>query len=255
MSDEGDNRPPEHEAQPQPAANEPPVAQPQQEDDELKGAAVEPAPKAPRRRWWRFWRRRDKQRTRSESRFAVLIALISALAALAGAGVGSFASYKGAQSQAAAQLRVAQANNTAQADQEMIKRRQTAYSDYLAAVNDVGNAAYRFHDALMHLQSVNRDSLDAAVKPFGDSWDKAVQTGSVVALVDSPEVEHCRAAMANKENDILFMVAKIMNQSQATLAVDRSAVKELNAIVARTDQPVSDFIAAARADISRLSGH
>jgi hypothetical protein len=253
MAHNEENQPPEHEAQPEPPASEPTIAQPQQADDEPQGAAVEPAPKTPRRAWWRFWRRRE--RTRSESHVSVLTALISALAALAGAGVGGIASYKAAQSQDAAQFRVAQANNTAQADQALITRKQIAYSDYLAADFDMENSEFRFQDALFAFKPPNVDGVKAAVEPTFDSNVKYLRAMYNVELVDSPEVDQVIREISSKHDDLTYTMQGLMNAALTGNPVPRSAVAQIGEKAVGMKDLRHKFRDAARKDISGLSGH
>ena len=251
MANEGDDQPPEHEQQAQPPDDEPQVQQPA---DEPKVEAGEPEPKTPKPRWWRVWRRRGAQRSGSESRFSVLTAVISAVAALLGATVGGIASYKAAQSQAAAQFRVAQADNAAQADQALISRRQTAYSDYLAAETDLDNAEYRLHDAVVDFKPPDVDPVKAASKQFGDEAGKWVGIHASVRLVDSPEVDQLAEVIANKQGQIFTMAQRITDEALYQMTVDQPALSQLIVEVRGMDDLKTKFVITARADISGSPG-
>ena len=247
MADEGDNHPPEQEVQRADVAPQP------QADNESN--VEPPEPKTPTRRWWRCWRRRGEQGGKPESRFSVLTALFSAVAALAGAAVGGIASYKAAESQAAAQFRVAQANNAAQADQALISRRQTAYSDFLAAATDVDNAEYRLHDAVGDFKPPNIDPVQAAFQQFADNSGKFVHEHSNAQLVDSPEVNEWVMSIGDKQAEIFDRVQQLTRDAQYSGSVDQSALHQLDVEIDGVNAILTKFIAAARNDISGLSGH
>jgi hypothetical protein len=244
MSDQVSNQPPDHE----PEADEPQADNPA---DELTAEAGKPEPETPKPRWWRFWRRQREQRGRPESRFSVLTALISAAAALIGAAVGGIASYEAAQSQAAAQFRVAQANNTAQANQALITRKQTAYSDYIAAEDDLEAAELRFRDAIAVFRPPNIDPIEAAYKEYFDVHTKWLHVVDMVELVDSPEVGHSLDAISTQQTDVGITVTKFVNQIEGDMTtVDQSALDQFVTKVQGLNPLGYEFLAAAKRDIS-----
>src|SRR5271157_3324022 len=183
MADDGENQPPKHEeAQSQPPANEPPVAQPRQADDEPKVEAEEPRPKA------------AESQSKPESRFSVYTALISAFAALLGVLVGGIASYM-----------VAQSNNTAQADAELVKSRLTNYADFLTAEIDMLDSGYKL---LAYLQDPSRDiyATGDAYREFKANNEKEVHGDYIISLIDSPATDRARSAMGT-QNDALAKLA------------------------------------------------
>jgi hypothetical protein len=182
--------------------------------------------------------------------------LISALAALAGAGVGGIASYKAAQSQEAAQFRVAQANNTAQADQALITRKQIAYSDYLAADFDMENSELRFQDALFAFKPPNVDDVKAAAKQTHDINVKYLRAMYNVELVDSPEVDQIIKEISSKHDDLTLTMQGLTNAAlQAGSPAPRSAVTQIGERIPGMQDLRRKFRDAARKDISGLSGH
>jgi hypothetical protein len=181
--------------------------------------------------------------------------LISALAALAGAGVGGIASYKAAESQDAAQFRVAQANNTAQADQALITRKQIAYSDYLAAYFDMENSEFRFQDALLTFKPPNVDGVNAAFKQTADSNVKFLRAMYNVELVDSPEVDQVVREIASKHDDLTYTMQDLMTAAQSGRPAPQPAVYQIGIKARGMVDLRHKFRDGARKDISGLSGH
>jgi hypothetical protein len=251
MSEQVSSQPPDHEPEAQPAADEPQADDPA---DEPKAEAGKPEPETPKPRWWRFWRRQREQRGRPESRFSVLTALISAAAALIGATVGGIASYEAAQSQAAAQFRVAQSNNTAQANQALITRKQTAYSDYIAAEDDLEVVELRLREVISNFRPPNIDPIEAAFKEWDDVHTKWLHVVDMVELVDSPEVEHSLEAISTQQIDLGITITSFVNQTKYDMTtVDQSALDQFVKKVQGLNPLGNDFIAAAKRDISGQS--
>lgn len=243
MSEQVSSQPPDHEPEAQRAADEAPADHPA---DDSKAEAGEAEPEAPKPS--------SEQRGRPESRFSVLTALISAAAALIGAIVGGVGSYVAAQSQATAQFRVAQANNVATADQALITRRQTAYSDFMAAEKDLEDAAFQFGMAIYDFNPPNIDPIKAAFSRWDDvhtKWEHAVGT---VELVDSPNVRHSLQPIL-KEQDALrskleMLYTPAIYQLAATDMAELERFTEKREGLSKLD---SAFLDAAKRDISGQS--
>jgi hypothetical protein len=249
MSDQVSSQPPDHEPEAQPAADEPhhPAV-------DSKAEAGEPEPETQKRRWWGFWHRQRGQRGRPGSRFSVLTALISAAAALIGAIVGEVASYVAAQSQADAQFHVAQTNNTAQANQALITRRQIAYSDFMAAQEDLVDAAFRFGDAINDFRPPNIDPVKAAFKQWDDVHNKWAHEVDTVELVDSPEVQHGLEAILTNQDDMRITIGGLAYPAiyQMTTA-DPDRFLLFSKQVVDLKRLGSAFLAPAKRDISGQS--
>jgi hypothetical protein len=246
MSDQVSNQPPDHEPEAQPAADEPQADHPA---DDSKAEASEPEPETPKPRWG-FWRRRREQRGRAESRFSILTALISAGAALRGAAVGGIASYEAAQSQAAAQFRVAESNNTAQANQALIARRQIAYSDLLAAEEDLEVAQFRLGDAIQDFKPPNVEPVQEAFKREDDAHTKWLHACDTVALVDSPQVESSLEALSNHQTELSTEVGNLANVTIYQKQTDPDALSRFVQKVKDLGALVSALLGAAKSDIS-----
>jgi hypothetical protein len=248
MSEQVSSQPPDHEAEAHPAAEKPQVDHPA---DEPKAEAGKPEPETPKPRWWRFWRRQSEQSGGPESRFSILTALISAAAALIGAAFGGIASYAAAQSQADAQSRVAQANNTAQASQALITRQQIAYSDYIAAEDDLEVVELRFRDAVAHFRPPNIDPIVAVFKEYGDVHTKWLHVVDKVELVSSPKVDQALYPMVTQQRELSVTVTNFENTIESDMPkVDQSALDDFVTKVNGLTPLGNDFIAAGKSDIS-----
>lgn len=240
MSDQVSSQPPDHEPEAQPAADEAPADLTADDSQAEAGEAEQETPKLS-----------SEQRGRPESRFSVLTALISAAAALIGAIVGGVGSYVAAQSQATAQFRVAQANNAATADQALITRKQTAYSDFIAAEEDLEDAAFQFGMAIYDFKPPDIDPIKAAFSRWDDvrtKWEHAVGT---VELVDSPDVRNSLHAIL-KEQDALrskleMLYTPAIYQLTATDMDELARFTEKREGLSKLD---SAFMVAAKRDIS-----
>ena len=250
MADQVSNQPPDHEPEAPPAAGEPQADHPA---DDSKAEASEPEPETPKPRWG-FWRRRREQRGRAESRFSVLTALISAAAALVGATVGGVASYMAAQAQVDAQFRVSQANNTAQANQALITRRQTAYSDLISAEAELEDAEFRLHDVIDDFEPPNIDPVKAAFKQEDDIHTKWVHKVGIVQMVDSTEADHVLDAIITRQTDLSHTIENLMNQVEYQMTkVDKSALGKFSDNAEGMELLVHQFLTAAKRDISGQS--
>jgi hypothetical protein len=251
MSEQVSSQPPDHEPEAQPAADEPQADHP---PDEPKAEAGKPEPETPKPGWWRFWRRQREQRGRPENRFSVLTALISAAAALVGATVGGVASYMAAQSQVDAQFRVSQANNAAQANQALITRRQTAYSDLISAEEDLEDGELRLHDAINDFKPPNIDPVKAAFKQENDIHTKWLREVGIVQIVDSTEVDHALDAIIIRQIDLSRTIQNFMNQVEYEMTtVDESARGKFFDNAEGLHPFVQQFLKAAKRDISGQS--
>jgi hypothetical protein len=247
MSEQVSSQPPDHEAEAHPAAEKPQVDHPA---DELKAEAGKPEPETPKPRRG-FWRRRREQQGRAESRFSVLTALISAAAALVGATVGGVASYMAAQSQADAQFRVSQANNTAQANQALITRRQTAYSDLISAEEDLEDAEFRLYDAIKEFEPPNIDPVKAAFKQEDNTHTKWLHEVGIVQIVDSTEVGQALNAIITRQTDLSQTIGNFVDQVQYQMTtVDESARRKFIHNAQGLSALDHQFLTAARRDIS-----
>jgi hypothetical protein len=230
MSDQVSSPPPDHEPEAQPAAGEAP-ADHLADDSKAEAGETEPATPKPSR----------KQRGRPESRFSVLTALISAAAALIGAGVGGFASYY-----------VAQANNSAQSNQALITRRQTAYSDFISAETDLENAEYRLHDAISDFEPPNIEPVKAAFKQENDTHTKWNHEAGTVQMVDSTGVDQALDAIIIRQADLSKSIQNFVNQVEYQMTtVDGPALDKFVADLKGLEPLDHQFITAAKSDIER----
>ncbi len=244
MSEQVSSQPPDHEPEAQPAANQPQADHPA---DEPTAEAGKPEPETPKPG--------KEQRSRAESRFSVLTALISAAAALIGATVGGVASYEAAQSQATAQFRVAQANNGAQANQALITRRQTAYSDFISSETDLQDAEFRLLDAIFDLGPPNIDRVEAAFKQENAAHTKWIHEVDIVQIVGSTEANHPLNAIIGRQTDLSQTISKFVNQVQhQMMPVDDSTDHNFFTKIKGLDELTSQFINAAKRDIEGGNG-
>jgi hypothetical protein len=168
MTGSEENKPPEHEVQPEPAGNEPRVAQPGQADRAPKVEAGEADPKT--------WRSKP-------DRYTLITAGISALAALLGALIGGISSYL-----------VAQSNNAAEAESAQISRKETTYADFITHSSDLLRAD---NDLTDHYKSNPADTAeeDQLQNTVSGNYGKWLHTDFIVRVVDSPEVDSARNAI------------------------------------------------------------
>jgi hypothetical protein len=247
MSEQVSSQPPDHEPEAQPAADERQADHPA---DEPQAEAGKREPETPKPRWWRFWRRQSEQRGRPESRFSVLTALISAAAALIGATVGGIASYEAAQSQATAQFRVAKANNGAQANQALITRRQTAYSDFISSETDLQDAEFRLLDAIVDFRPPNIDRVVAVFKQENAAHIKWMHEVANVQIVGSTEANLSLNAIIGRQADLSQTISIFVNQVQyQMMPVDDSADHKFFTNIKGLDELTPQFINAAKRDI------
>jgi len=228
MADE-ENQPPKH----QEAQSQPPAAQPRQADDEPKVEAVQNEPKTPA----------SAQRSKRESRFSVLTALISALAALFGALVGGVSSYV-----------VAQCNNTAQADEAQITRRETTYADYMTQQSDFATAQHTLVDALQLIPPPANTQVNAYLEHYRDEHDKSLHSDYSVRLVESPGVDPARKAIfdlnGNINNDIISLGPEY-NPGLPLNGLNQSDLADLNSRFDAEEGMLDNFPKAAAPDTAR----
>lgn len=206
-----------------------PEAQPAADDSKVEASKPEPETPKPSR----------EQRGRPESRFSVLTALISAAAALIGAGVGGFASYY-----------VAQANNTAQSNQALITRRQTAYSDFISAETDLEDAEFRLHDAINDFEQPNIEPVKAAFKQENNAHIKWMHEVGIVQIVDSTGVDQALDAIITRQADLSRTIQNFVNQVEYQMTtVDESALDKFVADVKGLERLAHQFLTAAKSDI------
>lgn len=216
MTDNDEIQPPEYEAQGQ------------QPDDEPKVLAGDRERKRPK----------SASGNRSDRRFTIITASISASAALLGALVGGISTYM-----------VAQRNNIADADTAQIASRKSAYADYLSAETDLEGAEYKLADTLRD-QPNNLDAVLSAVNQFNDRKHKEWRVGDIVSLVDSDPVKNARIEIAKEQHKIQHLEETLVDQASDHKVPDRS---ELNEMYTRLDgmSHLQDlFIDSARRDMT-----
>jgi hypothetical protein len=163
-----ENKPPEHQILPEPAGNDPRVAQPGQADGGPKVEAGEPDPKT--------------QRSKPD-RYTFITAGISALAALAGALIGGISSYL-----------VAQSNNAAEVEAAQISKKETTYADFITSETDLLRASADVSDHY-RLNPGDTAEEDQVIKTYGENYSKWLHTDFIVRVVDSPAVDSVRNAI------------------------------------------------------------
>jgi hypothetical protein len=214
MADNEQSKAPKHEAQVQPADGEPEV-----EEDE-------PNPETPK----------SGIRSETDWRVPLITAAISALAALVGALVGGISSYM-----------VSQSNNTAQADEAQIARRETTYADYLTFQSDLVRAD---HDLVDHFKSNPEDTaaLDPLVKTWTDNYGKWLHTDFIVKVVESPQVFPAREAIYSQNLTIRNHLQGLIVQVNSHQPIDQSALNELYREFDGMTNLVDAFAQVAQAD-------
>lgn len=107
-----------------------------------------------------------------EKRLVLLVATVSAIAALAGAAVGGYATYRTATLQA-----------KSESNREEKARRLAAYSDYLTAVAVYKNLSYRFVTGFHDNSLRTWEARNAIEKDLGPAFLDAQRKGGIVQLV------------------------------------------------------------------------
>ncbi|BBX45565.1 hypothetical protein GCM10009641_52370 [Mycobacterium cookii] len=148
-------------------------------------------------------------------------------------------------------MRVAQNNNAAAADQALIIRRQTAYSDFLRAEKDLEDAAFRFGSAVYVFKPPNIDPIQAAFDRWDDvktKWEHAV---GAVELVDSPDVRHSLEAIEKEIDGLRSKLEMLYTPARYELAAtDMDALRQFSEQREGMSKLDSAFLAAAKRDIS-----
>jgi hypothetical protein len=213
MTDDEENQPPEH----QEAQSQPPVAQPRQADNE---------PKTPE----------TAQPSKRESRFSILTALISAIAALLGALIGGIASYM-----------VAQSNNTAQAEVEQVKTRQKTYADLITYQSDL---LVSDNDVAYHYQfnPGDSDERDKVVNAQGENYEKWLHTDFIVRVVESsPKVDSARKAIYDHNLKIRNLIGDLVDHHNPT---NEATTNALESEYEGMTGLLGDFTKAAKDDVT-----
>jgi hypothetical protein len=214
MADNEQGKPPEHEAQWQPADSEPKVEADKPEPEMAKSGI----------------------RSEADWRVPLITAAISALAALIGALVGGISSYM-----------VAQSNNTAQADVAQIARRETTYADYITFQSDLLRAD---NDLVDHFRSNPDDTaaLDPLVKTWTDNYGKWLHTDFIVKVVESPQVFPAREAIHSHNLRIRDLLQGLVVEVNSHQPIDQSALNELHTEFDGMTNLVDAFTQVAQAD-------
>ena len=214
MAENKQNRPPKHEAQAQPA------------DDEPRVEADEPDPKTPKL----------GMRNETDWRVPLITAVISAFAALIGALLGGISSYM-----------VAQSNITAQADEALIARKATTYADYITYQSDLLRAD---SDLVDHFRSNPGDTaaMDPLVKTWRDNDGNWLHTDFIVKVVASPQAFSAREAINVHNFKIRDLLQHLIDQVNGHEPIDQSALVDLHTEFDRMNEVVTVFTDVARAD-------
>jgi hypothetical protein len=220
------NQRPEHEAPPEPAANKPTIARPEQAEEEPKVQAGKP----------------KSEDSKSDWRHTLITAAISALAALLGAAVGGLFSYLGSHSQ-----------SVAQTDAALIKGRQTTYSDYMTEMVDLADTEHVLVDNLRHFHydPDHLDQLNSTVKQYNDDGTKAKHTDYIVSLNASDAVDNIRDQIAVKQKDIHGVMSRALDQAYGQKPVEIDLLNDLYSKIDAVSAKFDDFTNAARADVEQ----
>ena len=179
------------------------------------------------------------QPSKRESRFSVLTALISALAALLGALVGGVSSYM-----------VAQSNNAAQAEVAQIKTRQTAYADLISYQSDLlisDNALedhYKFNPG-------DSDDGDKVLKAQQENYGKWLHTDFIVRVVESsPKVDPARKVIHDHNLKIRDLLQDLMDQVDDHKPIDATTTNVLESEYEGMSGLLDDFTKVAKDDVT-----
>jgi hypothetical protein len=248
MVDSEQNQPPEHEAQPEPAGNDPTVVQLGQADDQPKIQAVEQEPKTPEL----------AQRAEFGRDLTVIAATVGALATLLGAAVGAVAtgyfSDKAAQRQADAQIRTAQSSNMAQAEAALMAKRQTDYANFLTAETDLQGIEMTLKNYFLRfpLSESDRAQFLDRIGQWNDLMPKAVHADFIVGLIDSPDVDKARVPISAQQNEIENYIHTFAQSDRNNQPIDSSTLQDY---VSKVDglQPLFEtFAGVARTSDMKL---
>jgi hypothetical protein len=214
MADNEHNNPPAHEAQVQPADDEPVVE------------AHRPDPETPK----------SGMRNGTDWRVPLITAAISAFAALIGALIGGVASYM-----------VAQSSSTAQADAALIARKATTYADYITYQSDLLRAD---SDLVEHFRSNPGDTaaMDLLVKTWRDNDGKWLHTDFIVEVVASPQVFSKRKAISVHNDTIRSLLQSLIDEANSHEPINQSALVKLHTEFHDMNGVFTSFTDAARAD-------
>jgi hypothetical protein len=139
-----------------------------------------------------------------EKRLILWVAAVSAFAAIAGAGVGGYATY-----------RTATLQTTSASNQEDESRRLVAYSDYLTAIAVYKNQSYYFVTGFGDGSLKTWEARSAVEKDLGPSFLDAQRKGEIVQLVCVEGVCPVVKSLLDASDDLNHLIYQMQNKANA----------------------------------------
>lgn len=176
---------------------------------------------------------------RGEKWLLIAVAVIAAVAALSGAGIGGCATNRAAL----AQVRAAH-------DQEVIDRRKAAYADYLVVAIDLQNIEFQISDGFTRGILNNEDAVQKKVAELNALAEKLYRTDATAALVSSLDVDSARQVLTDKHAELQrtfydFADLAINGKRDQVIA----QIPAYEALRSQAKDLLQRFITAARADL------
>jgi hypothetical protein len=179
-----------------------------------------------------------------------MTAAISAIAALVGALIGSFASYYTVQSQAHASQ---QSSATAKANADLINKRQKDYADYLKNERSLVN----YEASLATILRSNPGDF-GALNSAKDKWNKdavtAARSDFILSFNDSDKADKVREEISHQTDAIHKALAILIDQAYAHAPIDQSGLRDLDTMFVTLHSQFDRFTERAKADLRSPNG-
>ncbi len=171
-----------------------------------------------------------------------MIAVITALTGILGAGVGGYFAHDAAESQSrAADVRAER------------QERKDAYALFFTSLDDLNDIVYELGDEFRMYKPGDNDRISTKIGEYEAAWDEWGRLDDAMLLISSAEVEEASANVTDAENvthDLIDAFQTYMREGEADEILRR--MPEYDRGYEAVDNMEDQLFEAARKDLAEL---